>query len=236
MRKPIFDAIRTAKGSLSPDDVTTIDAALDKIGVARDGARLGKLSERYESGGRGPGTVSSGVNDPGGVSYGTYQLASKTGTLGDFLEAEGKPWRDQLPATPGSSAFSAIWKAIAAREPEKFGDAQHAFIERTHYRPCVNAVKAATGFDIDARSLAVRDAVWSIAVQHGRAAQIVTTAVRAPGAVNSDRALVNALYDARTAYVRGLLAKASGGNAATFKTLVDSRYPDERRRALEMLA
>src|SRR5262249_46471025 len=40
---------------------------------------LGSLSEKYESGGRGPGTVSTGKGDLGGVSYGTYQLSSKVG-------------------------------------------------------------------------------------------------------------------------------------------------------------
>lgn len=39
MRKPIFDAIRAAKGALSPPDVAAIDAALDSIGVAREGRR-----------------------------------------------------------------------------------------------------------------------------------------------------------------------------------------------------
>lgn len=40
---------------------------------------LGKTSEHYESGGRGPGVVSSGKGDHGGVSYGKYQFSSKMG-------------------------------------------------------------------------------------------------------------------------------------------------------------
>lgn len=39
MRKPIFDAIRAAKGSLSPTDVAVIDDALDQLGIAREGVR-----------------------------------------------------------------------------------------------------------------------------------------------------------------------------------------------------
>lgn len=39
MRKPIFDAIRTVKGSIGPGDVDVIDAALDRIGIPRDGVR-----------------------------------------------------------------------------------------------------------------------------------------------------------------------------------------------------
>ncbi|HKG81488.1 MAG TPA: LysM domain-containing protein, partial [Pyrinomonadaceae bacterium] len=37
---------------------------------------LGALSAKYETGGRGPGTVSTGAGDFGGVSYGSYQMAS----------------------------------------------------------------------------------------------------------------------------------------------------------------
>lgn len=36
VRKPIFDAIRAGKGSLSPDDVIAIDYVLDRIGIARE--------------------------------------------------------------------------------------------------------------------------------------------------------------------------------------------------------
>lgn len=39
---------------------------------------LGTLSSRYETGGRGSLTVSGGAGDAGGVSYGTYQMTSKT--------------------------------------------------------------------------------------------------------------------------------------------------------------
>src|SRR5690606_14182281 len=38
---------------------------------------LGSLSSKYETGGRGPGTVSSGRGDAGGVSYGSYQMTSR---------------------------------------------------------------------------------------------------------------------------------------------------------------
>src|ERR1044072_9394224 len=42
---------------------------------------LGSLSSKYETSGRGPGTVSTGSGDPGGVSYGSYQIATQTGTV-----------------------------------------------------------------------------------------------------------------------------------------------------------
>ncbi len=204
--------------------------------------RLGALSELYESGGRGPGTVSSGLRDPGGVSYGLYQMASRTGTVADFILAEGVRWsREWIGLAPGSTAFSAAWKAAAQRDPTAFAEAQHAFIERTHYRPVVAAVKAQTGLDLDGRADAVRDACWSCAVQHGRAAKILTGAVAAAdraadrGDAAYDRQLVEAIYAVRSDYVRGLAVKADAGTRRTMNDLAEKRYPSERARALAML-
>ncbi|MEO7384979.1 MAG: hypothetical protein ABIU18_08610, partial [Novosphingobium sp.] len=139
--------------------------------------RLGSLSEHYESGGRGAGAVSGGQGDPGGISYGLYQLSSSTGTAADFVKNEGARWAGELTDVPGSQGFSAAWRAIAARDGEQFADAQQAFITRSHYRPVVQAVHAATGHDLDARPDAVRDACWSAAVQHAAAARLLIGAV-----------------------------------------------------------
>src|SRR5262245_1600060 len=55
-------------------------AAVGAIGTAA-ATELGNLSAKYETGGRGPGVVSTGAGDFGGVSYGSYQMATKTGTV-----------------------------------------------------------------------------------------------------------------------------------------------------------
>src|SRR5882672_5967035 len=58
------------------------------------GTTLGDLSSKYETGGRGPGTVSSGIGDAGGVSYGSYQMTSRNGgTVGRFVSMPDFPWR-----------------------------------------------------------------------------------------------------------------------------------------------
>lgn len=207
--------------------------------------KLGQLSERYESGGNGPGTVSTGLHDPGGVSYGTYQLATKTGTVAAFMAAEGQKWaRDFAGLKPGSPTFTAAWQMVAKREPIAFGDAQHAFIERTHYRPAVKAVLDATGLDLDSRADAIRDATWSCSVQHGRAAKILIDAVNAVDAPQQDPrtrqmydlALLASIYAVRSDYVRKVAATAAPGDAKALLGIVANRYPDEFRRAQEMLA
>jgi len=197
--------------------------------------KLGALSEQYESGGRGPGTVSGGYGDPGGVSYGTYQLASKTGTVTAFVANEGRRWAALLPGAPGSAEFSEGWRDVAAREPGAFGEAQHAFIERTHYRPTVDAVRQRSGVDLDARSQGVRDATWSVAVQHGKAVDILLGAIADAGTGASDAALLRALYKRRAAYVRALYKGNTGATRRTLLSVVEKRYPAELAQALQMI-
>lgn len=204
--------------------------------------RLGSVSEVFESGGRGPGAVSTGGNDPGGVSYGIYQFASRTGTLAAFLKQEGSRWAAELGASaPGGAEFSAAWKAIARREPVRFRDAQHAFIERTHYRRAVGRVKARMGIDLDERRDAVREAVWSVAVQHGKAADILCDAVTAAdrqarrGDPSYDRRLVEAIYRVRTAYVlKVAAARKKGGERDQLVSITKKRYPAELAACLKM--
>ena len=247
-RRPIFDIVRAMLGrGFKKSEIAKLDEACALAEAAPcDPAReqLGALSEAFESGDRGPGTVSSGAGDPGGVSYGVYQLSTKAGTLGKFLDAECQPWRDTFSALiPGTPAFTAIWKAIAAREPDAFRAAQHAFIERTHYRPLVAAVFAQTALDLDSRSHAVRDVTWSIAVQHAGARKILSTAIDAVDAKlkrddsGYDAALIDATYSARTDYVLGLAAneKLPKAQRDQLRGIAQTRYPAERVRALAML-
>ncbi len=50
-----------------------IDNARNKL----NSWQLGKTSKQYESGNNGPGTISTGKGDNGGMSYGTYQIETK---------------------------------------------------------------------------------------------------------------------------------------------------------------
>jgi LysM repeat protein len=67
--------------AVAPTSTTTAGtaaaaAAAGALGEALAEFVLGTLSAKYETGGRGPGTVSTGAGDRGGVSYGSYQMAS----------------------------------------------------------------------------------------------------------------------------------------------------------------
>ena len=215
--------------------------------------RLGDLSMRYETSFR-PGqeaqaaaVVSTGSGDPGGVSYGAYQLASsaKGGhQVQAFLRANGLPWSTSFagkdPTIPAGE-FTKTWQEVAAKEAMILFEAQHGYIERTHYAPVVNYVKKATGLDISSRSRAVQNAVWSASVQHGQAPRIIAEAVRRVGlppsdgdAKQYDRSLIDAIYNVRSQYTGGHFAVGKHPvhlNPTVVKVL-DQRYASERREAI----
>jgi peptidoglycan hydrolase-like protein with peptidoglycan-binding domain len=126
-----------------------------------DAWHLGKTSSRYESNGD-PATISTGKGDLGGVSYGAYQLSSKAGTLGEYLEQSkyASHFSGLAPATP---EFNEKWRHLARTDPD-FANDQHSFIGSTHYAVQLEKLKA-TGIDVSDRGRAVHDALWSTSVQ-----------------------------------------------------------------------
>ena len=218
--------------------------------------RLGDLSMRYETSFRpgqeaqAAGVVSTGAGDPGGVSYGAYQLASsaKGGhQVQAFLRANGLPWAARFaskdPTRPAGD-FAKTWHEVAAKEGMVFFLAQHACIERTHYAPVVNYVRKATGLDTATRSRPVQNAIWSASVQHGQAPRIIAEAVRRVGPPPEggdpkqyDRSLIDTIYDVRSDYTEGRIAIGLHPihlNPTVVKIL-DQRYASERREALEQV-
>lgn len=128
----------------------------------------GKISSKYESGGRGVATISTGKGDAGGVSYGAHQLASKTGTMASFLKSPfGAGYIPRFGNTqPGTPEFSAIYAAIAKERPLEFETNQFLYIASTHYEPQAKKLKL-NGIDVYNRNVAVRECVFSVSVQYG---------------------------------------------------------------------
>src|ERR1043165_3621623 len=65
--KPLPANVPAAAAAASNTSTESTSSAAGALGTAI-ALDLGILSEKYEAGGRGPGTVSSGAGDPGGVS------------------------------------------------------------------------------------------------------------------------------------------------------------------------
>lgn len=190
-----------------------------------DPSRLGTVSARYESGGRGVGFISSGKDDPGGQSYGVHQLSSKDSMPAFLRSPEGKPFAARFAGqSVGTKAFNDTYRSLAKEQANDFEAAQHAYYSRTHYKP-LEGVAAAAGFDIKNRG--VQEALFSMAIQHGRAAQIVKAA-KIAGA-SSPEQQIRALYAARTEYVRGLTSLPPNTKASVLK-----RYEREIEDALSL--
>lgn len=201
----------------------------------RADADLGFLSEKYESGGRGPGMVSTGVGDPGGMSYGTYQLASKIGRADQFTN---KYYADEFAGLKGGSdAFTAKWKALAAKDAEALHKNEHQFIQDTHYDPQLRKLKKELGLDVGKRSPVFRDAVWSSAVHHGPNTDAITVAIQTlvKAKVFDEVAALKAIYAERG-------RKTTDGKLVRFKNVSESwipgltkRFENELRDALAAL-
>jgi hypothetical protein len=145
--------------------------------------------------------VSSGIGDPGGVSYGTHQLSSAKGTMAKYLASpEGRKYAPAFAGLiPGSQQFSAVYRKVAAEDKEGFTKSQKDFITRTHYDPVAAHAKSLGYNTNDPR---IQEVLYSMGVQHGRAKQVVSSAGAGTG--KSVEEQVRALYAARTNYVIGL--------------------------------
>lgn len=133
---------------------------------------LGDLSASYESNGN-PGCVSTGAGDLGGISYGAYQLASSVGSVDAFISwgiRQGGFYADYANALNqyevNSDAFIQEWKSLATNDCNGFLQMQHDYIKSEYYDKACRYL-ANEGFHADNHSDALKDVIWSRAVQYG---------------------------------------------------------------------
>ena len=191
---------------------------------------LGRVSAKYESGGRGVAFVSNGSawGDPGGDSYGVHQLSGAY-SMGAFLRSSwGKPYKSKFGSLkPGTKSFNSKYKQVADADPDGFGYAQKAFYATTHYIP-VRDHAAKLGFDVTDRG--IQEALFSMSVQHGGAKKIVSAA-HSEGLPSHPSDQIKALYRERVDYVNGLRSLS----CEIKRSLVNNRYKDELRDVLELV-
>ena len=224
---------RSGMGGMAPDN-RMIGGSPESAAPVDHIGGIGALSAQHESGGN-VATISSGKGaggaaDPGGKSYGTYQLASKTGTMQAFLKSEqGKAFADKYgldPSQVGTPEFDAAYKSASQSDPAGFAKAQEDYITETHYKPVEAAAKAA---GLDTSNPAVQQALFSQSVQHGLKGNknIISSAAASlkPGASPEEQ--ISALYSSRGSYVEGLSSLTPAQKAKEQK-----RYGVERGQAL----
>lgn len=131
--------------------------------------KIGGVSEQFESGGKGVGTVSSGAGDYGGVSYGKHQLASANGSMSQFLASpEAKNLSGEfMGLTPGTAAFNERYRQVAATHGKDMEDAQYQYLVRTHYAPTAEKLEKNLGIDMDKQGRAFKELVYSTSMQYG---------------------------------------------------------------------
>lgn len=209
--------------------VGTYEGAKSAVGTIA--GALGFATKKYESGSRGVSTISTPGKDPGGKSYGTYQLSSKAGTLRTYLNQSGYA-RQFSGLTVGSREFDQKWRQLAKNDP-KFAESQHDFIRKTHYEPALAHAKK-LGFDVTDRR--IQEAIWSGSIQHSGINKILnTTAKMIDVRHSSPEDVVKAFYKARGDYsYRNVLRNS--GDAKYARDASYGRYNREVKDVLRLQA
>ena len=236
---------RKATSSVVQDALQDLEKSLTRNPTAEG---LGSLSARFESGDKGAAAI--GYDRTGGTSYGKYQISSRAGTMKrflDFLSERELGLAQRLnasgPANTGSTQgrMPAEWQKIAAENPERFERLQTEFIKKDHYQPAREKILEQTGVDIETAKPALREALFSTAVQHGAsgAARIFgeaidkflgkTGAVPAAGQAGKgfEQALVSEVYTRRQ--------NQFGGSTEAVRASVRGRLRQEKDMVLAML-
>ncbi|PTN38278.1 hypothetical protein [Desulfonatronum sp. SC1] len=213
----------------------TLDAVPTEESISQ--SQPGILAARFESANR-PNAI--GYDRRGGTCYGTYQLSSRMGGMDaflKFLDSEAPQWAKRLreagPAnTKGrTGAMPAEWKRIHRENPERFAGLQHAFTQKTYYDPAANLINRRTGIDPNQASPALREVLWSTAVQHGvnGAANIFQRALDNVSANGPPREsdLIQAIYSERKTRFTG--------STQAVRSAVQNRFEQEMQLALALL-
>jgi len=229
--------VRQSVGRAEDQPVVSDQAA---AAAEPDLSGLGALSARFESGGEGAGSI--GYDKVGGTSYGTYQIASKPGTMDrflTFLDEKAPDLAERLrkagPADTGSreGGMPDAWKAIAEEDPERFGRLQHDFITRESYEPARAMILEQTGLDFDNAPPALREVLWSTSVQHGPTGaarifgRVIDRFLDAAESGEFNARLVEGVYDSRM--------NQFGSSTARVRRAVANRLENEKQIALNLL-
>jgi len=162
--------------------------------------QLGFISHKYESGKLGCAAIGNLNGDPGGASYGAYQLAAGVGTLQAYLK-ESKYYTTFAGLKPGSLSFNEKWRSMA--KDTAFCQSQHAFIKKTHFDPVLKYWVGHHGLE---SNCVIDEALFSMSVQHSYkgCVKIMDAAEQYIQSDYDDHDAVSALYKARNNYITRL--------------------------------
>ncbi len=216
----------------------TAEAPVKNRAVEQEQFQPGQLAAKFESA-NSPGAI--GYDRRGGTCYGIYQLSSRMGTMGEFLEfldvkapdiSERLRQAGPADSRGRSGPMPREWKSINKEQPERFTNLQHEFIYENFYVPAARGVEARTGLKMENAPPALREVLWSTAVQHGvhgamnifqRAAESIDLKNSAP----TNREIIQAVYSERQTRFKG--------STDAVRVAVQNRFSQEMKMALAML-
>ena len=197
---------------------------------------LGIRASKYESN-LDPASISNTPGDFGGKSYGAWQFSSKTGSLDSFINSlKGTNYSaytklSSAKAKDGNSFgsnFDNAWKSIASTNKEGFLKLQQDYIKNTYFDKAAQDLKTKYGFDINGRSAALKESLWSTVVQHGvGGTQSIFSKINLN---NSDKNIINDLYNERQK-----VDKYFRSSSTQVKQSVYNRFTSEKQDMLSML-
>ena len=213
-----------------------------------EGWELGQTSEKYESGGKGPGTINAynggAGGDLGGASYGTYQLASylpavmstgkarpsaKNSPVIQFLN--NSKFKDKFAGLePATTAFDAKWVEIATTFKNDFKKEQHDYIQKKYYDVAMANLQR-QGLDMTKYGPAVQDLIWSGAVQFGPANTRAFTEALRDKSTLTDKDIVTLVSEWKINNVNTLFKSSS----ESIRAGVKSRYQSEKTALLNLI-
>jgi hypothetical protein len=212
--------------------------------MGRDMEWTGNLSKNFESK-NDPGAVNAkqqpdgtwvlptyknGTQDPGGFSYGSYQIETQKGTMRDFLNylKGSDPASYQAlqaaggyeAAKAGNQTFINVWQKLA--RDTGFAEQQHNFVDTRKFQYAYNYAETLIP-NLDQRSEVLKEIIWSGAVQHGAVKAGVLKEAWKNSADASDKQLIQQFYEKRLNY-----ASENGLD-------MRKRYNEEQSKALDWL-
>ena len=205
--------------------------------------QIGTLSAAMESNGGKQLWNNGNLDKAGGWSYGTYQIATKNGTMNDYLTHLQKNPNYQgyyntlqqaggyNAALIGDGQFKNAWADLS--NDKNFLQSQQDFIIDKKLNPAIRYVNDIKGLDFDKRSPVVKDVMFSTATQHGEggARDIFHNALGYDASNLTDEDIINRIYQER-----GNVGKYFRNSTQNYQNnLKNNRFGPENARALELL-
>lgn len=229
---PDFGPIQTSEKFQSSSSTQAITEAVKPPGAKSSTTPgptpqgLGSLSAKYESGSKGSNAI--GYDKVGGASYGKYQIATKTGTMNNFMnflkknnpEAYNELAPLQSSSGDTSGAFANKWKELASNG--KLGSSEHDFIKETHYDAAYKKLDPAAQKAVDANP-ALQEVLWSTSVQHG--AEGAKGIFNKSYSEDTEQMITNVYNNRRTKF---------GSSTEAVRQSVMNRFDEESKNALAM--